>query len=140
MPKFEKILVGIDGSERSYKAASYAAELAGKYGAKVTLMYVASSSTYTDRFSAKPTYVPKEDILAGEIFDPAKKMLDDKGVTFEIAMELGNPAQLLLDRSKQDFDLVVVGAKGVSGIQGFLMGSVSSRVVQHSQVPVMVVP
>ncbi len=140
MPAFKKILVGIDGSERSYKAASYAAELAAKYDAKVTLMYVASSSTYSDRFAAKPTYVPNEDILTGEIFDPAKRILEEKGVAFDTAMELGNPAQLLLDRSKQDYDLIVVGAKGVSGIQGFLMGSVSSRVVQHSQVPVLVVP
>ncbi len=140
MPEFKKILVGIDGSERSYKAASYAAELAANYGAKVTLMFVASSSTYYDRFSAKPTYVPNEDILAGEIFNPAKKTMEEKGIAFETVVELGNPAQLLLERSKNDYDLVVVGAKGVSGVQGFLIGSVSERIVQHSEVPVLIVP
>jgi nucleotide-binding universal stress UspA family protein len=117
MPPIKKILVGIDGSEGSYRAASYAAELAAHYGATVTLMFVALDSIYTDRFISKPTYVPNEDILAGEMFKRAG-----------------------LKRSKNGYDLVVVGARGVSGIQEFLLGSVSSRIVEHSEVPVMVVP
>ncbi len=140
MPAIKKILVGIDGSEGSYRAAGYAAELAAHYEATVTLMFVATDSIYTDRFISKPTYVPSEDILAGEMFNRAGKIMDEQKVAFDTVVEMGNPAQLLLNRSKKGYDLVVVGATGVSGVQEFLLGSVSSRTVQHSEVPVLVVP
>ena len=39
-----------------------------------------------------------------------------------------------------EYDLVVIGTRGLSAIRGFIMGSVSSQVSQHSKVPVVVVP
>ncbi len=137
MSAIKKILVGIDGSERSYRAASYAADLAATYGAKVTLMFVASSIIYYNRFDKEPIIVPDTDI--DRIFDPARRSMEEKGVAFDTVVETGDPAIMLVDRSKDGYDLVVVGAKGVTRLHGLVIGSVSSHTVNHSEVPVLVV-
>ncbi len=139
MTEIKKILLGIDGSEGSYKAANYAADIAARAGATVTLMFVVSDQ-YTDRFNAKPTYTPKEEIMTGDRFNRAKAIMDEKKVTIDTVVEMGNPAQKILAQGERGYDLIVLGTRGLSAVREFMMGSVSSRVVQHSKVPVLVVP
>ena len=90
MTEIKKILLGIDGSDGSYKAAGYAAELAARTGATVTLMFVVSDQ-YTDRFIAKPTYTPNEEIMVGTRFNRAKAIMEEKHVTYDTVVEMGNP-------------------------------------------------
>ena len=70
-----KILVGIDGSEASQKAARFAANLASFYGAKVTLMYVAPHSIDT-KMSARLTYSASKTIDVDHKLDEAEKIMD----------------------------------------------------------------
>jgi nucleotide-binding universal stress UspA family protein len=135
----KKILVGIDGSEGSLKAASYAADLASLYGATITLMYVAPNSVDV-RSSGKATYVPNKTITVGDKFDLARNIMDKKKVAYDIVAKMGNAAQILVKQSENDYNLLVVGKRGISGIHLLLMGSVSSHIVRHSKVPTLIVP
>jgi nucleotide-binding universal stress UspA family protein len=72
--------------------------------------------------------------------DRAEKMFKEAGVDFDTDIEFGNAAEKILMVSERGYDLVVVGSRGLSAVRGFLMGSVSSQVSQHSKVPVAVVP
>jgi nucleotide-binding universal stress UspA family protein len=53
-------------------------------------------------------------------------------------VEHGNPAHIIIEMSK-DYDLIVVGTLGRSGISKLLMGSVSEKVVRFAECPVLVV-
>lgn len=139
MYTIKKILLGIDGSEDSYKAASFAAELAEKLGASVTMIYVASDK-YTGGFIAKPTYTTGENVLVGDKFDRAKKYLQDRNVPFDTRVELGDPAEVILAIAAKGYNAIVVGTRGLTGFREMMMGSVSQKIVQSSRIPVLVVP
>jgi nucleotide-binding universal stress UspA family protein len=139
MSAIKKILLGIDGSEDSYHAAGFAAALAERLEASVTLIYVVSDK-YTDGFIAKPTYTSGENILVGDRFDRPKKLLQDRGVRFDTRVEMGDPAGMILSVASEGYDAIVVGTRGLSGFREMVMGSVSQKIVQNSKVPVLVVP
>ncbi len=98
------------------------------------------SDQYTDRFIAKPTYTPNEEIMAGNRFDRPKRYMEGLGVPHDTLVEMGNPAQMILATGEKGYDLIVLGTRGLSAVKEFMLGSVSSRVVQHSKIPVLIVP
>ncbi|MCG3774585.1 MAG: putative universal stress protein [Nitrospira sp.] len=68
------------------------------------------------------------------------KKLVKAGFTAEPLCYLGNPAEEIIKAaSRQKVDLIVMGAKGLGAIARFLLGSVSTRVVQHATSSVLVV-
>ncbi|MDW5563615.1 MAG: universal stress protein [Methanomassiliicoccus sp.] len=139
MYAIKRILLGIDGSEDSYKAASFTAALAEKLGASVTLIYIASDK-YTGSFAAKPTYTTGDNVLAGDRFDRAKEYLQERNVPFDTIVELGDPAEVILSTAAGRYDAIVVGTRGLTGFREMVMGSVSQKIVQNSKIPVLVVP
>ncbi|HXC66594.1 MAG TPA: universal stress protein, partial [Nitrospiraceae bacterium] len=62
------------------------------------------------------------------------------GFAAEPVCQLGRPAEEIMEvASKHKADLIVMGAKGLDAISRFLLGSVSTRVVQHANCSVLVV-
>ena len=139
MTTFKRILVGVDGSDNSLRAAQKAAELASVFKAEVVLLHVIqpAESAY---FNGMPTSEGAERAKGEERLYRAKEVCEEEGLHPELKVRLGNPAEIILDLSDEGFDLVVVGNRGISALVRFLMGSVSSRVVSYSKIPVMVVP
>jgi nucleotide-binding universal stress UspA family protein len=70
----------------------------------------------------------------------AESTMDAAGVKYDHDIEFGHAAEKILMVSERGYDLVVLGTRGLSAVRGFMMGSVSSQVSQHSKVPVVVVP
>ncbi|MGD0818033.1 MAG: universal stress protein [Methanomassiliicoccales archaeon] len=140
MTDVKRILVGIDGSSNSNRAASFAAEMASKLGASVTLLFVVAPSDH-DMLAGKSTSMDEGKSGFGEQrLKKADSILTDAGVNFDTEIEFGHAAEKILMVSERGYDLVVIGTRGLSAVRGFLMGSVSSQVSQHSKVPVVVVP
>lgn len=135
----KKILVGVDGSENSMRAVEYTAVQAEKFDAHITLLLAIAPSD-TAIFSGKGTYMPKETNIVEGRLKKAKEILKKRGIDYDQAMEFGQPANVILTYSQQGYDTIVLGSRGLSGVKGFLMGSVSSKVVHHSEVPVTIVP
>lgn len=72
--------------------------------------------------------------------DMAKDKLGNYAGDVEYLEETGNPAELILDACKEKgCDTIVIGSRGLSGVEEFLLGSVSSKVSQYAKVPVVVV-
>lgn len=131
------VVVGVDGSEGSQRALRWAAEEAGVRGAGLRVVYVWSYLNQTGK-TFDPTY--------GE--DDARRLLDEAvaaagipagGIDVERKIVCDLPARGLLD-SVADADLLVVGARGIGGFRGLLLGSVSQQVAQHAPCPVVIVP
>jgi nucleotide-binding universal stress UspA family protein len=74
------------------------------------------------------------------LVDQSVRTLIEAGFTAEPVCQLGRPAEEIMKiASSHDADLIVMGAKGLGAIAQFLLGSVSTRVVQHATGSVLVV-
>jgi nucleotide-binding universal stress UspA family protein len=82
----------------------------------------------------------KEKDTGRRLVEQSAQKLIEAGFTAEVLCQHGNPAEKILQvASKQHADLIVMGAKGLAAIDRFLLGSVSTRVVQHANSSVLVV-
>ncbi|MEU8887160.1 universal stress protein [Streptomyces sp. NPDC048442] len=133
-----RIVVGVDGSEQSVRALQWAATQAGLTGAELDVVTAWEFPTWGGLIPENATYDPEKQaahILAATV----NKALAVHAATSATCHTVkGNAAEALLNRSK-GADLLVIGARGHTGLRATVMGSVSLHVVQHSSVPVTVV-
>ena len=130
------VVVGVDGSEEAGLALTWAAEEAKLRGARLRVVHVWS---YLNQAGAAfdPAYGEDD---ARRLLDGAVDALGEAGgIDIERLTVNDLPARGLLD-SAQDADLLVVGARGMGGFRGLLLGSVSQQVAQHAPCPVVIVP
>ncbi len=137
---FTRILYATDGSEHAQKALEYVLELARMHGAEVILLH--AFPPVSDLIGAPY----RESYLAG-CFAAGTDLLDEvedslKAADIPVVRELleGPAAEAILRVAEiRDCDLIVLGARGLSNLQGLLLGSVSHKVIQHANCPVLVV-
>jgi nucleotide-binding universal stress UspA family protein len=139
MTAFKRILVGVDGSDNSLRAVQKAAEIASIFHAEISLLNVIQPGE-SGYYTGMPTTDVAERVKGEDKLYRAKIACEEAGLTPELKVMLGNPAEVILDLSEKGYDLVVVGTRGIGALARFIMGSVSIRVVQFSKTPVMVVP
>jgi nucleotide-binding universal stress UspA family protein len=130
------ITVGVDGSEGAQRALRWACEEARLRGAVVRVVHAWS---YLDQHGGRfDAHYGEADAL--RVIDDAIVALgvDGERVEFEQLAPNDLPARALLDAAAGS-DLVVVGARGIGGFKGLLLGSVSQQVAQHAPCPVVIV-
>lgn len=136
------VVVAVDGSEASQNAVRWAANTANKRGVPLRL---AASYTMPQFLYAEGMVPPQElfDELQSETMDVIEAA---RVVAHEIAPDIkigyviaeGSPIDMLLDMSS-DVTMIVMGSRGLGGLSGMVMGSVSAAVVSHADCPVVVV-
>ncbi len=143
---YKKILVPLDGSTPSLEAAKHAVKIAASFSAQVTFFHVQNSlESYLSlphAFATETYNQLREEMKAqGEtILEDAIKEVGAQGVNIDKKLLSGDPAKQIIEESKEgQYDLVVMGSRGLSGVQDFLMGSVSSRVSKHAPCAVLIV-
>lgn len=130
-PEVSKILVAVDGSKASQKAAEHAAIIAKKTDAKVTLLYVQESSL----FRMRPE-LSRE--IGNRILSSVANLF--KGAKVEQRLESGDAAKVIADvANEENYDVIVMGNKGHSSVRRFLLGSVSDHVVHYANEAVLIV-
>ena len=138
--EFKKILVGIDGSENSKRAAMAAANLAELFKGSVTLVSVVKPGEYSLAVEDN-AFLENLKEFHMDLAQAASDDIKREGIEIETKIELGTPWRELTRLAKDgQYDLIVVGSRGVGQVAEFLVGSNSTRVVQHASVPVLVVP
>jgi len=137
---FEKILVPLDGSERSLNALEKAIQIAKKFDGKITLINVYSVSSFRMTPSQVFAYVVEIRKSGESILAEGKKIAFDKGIQVETLLKEGHIVEEILQKARDgNFDLIVMGARGISKIKEILLGSVSHGVTTHAPCPVLVV-
>ncbi len=140
---FNKILVATDGSQYSDKALEYAVNIAKVFGAKLYIIHVVEEDKVALASSAIPITTNIIDDLVrigNEILSRAREYARSRGIDAEVILARGNAADKILETAdKINADLIIVGSRGLKGLARFLLGSVSERVVRHSNKPVLVV-
>ena len=144
MTEIKLIIVGVDGSDSSKAALHWAYDEAAHHGAALTAL----STWHVPTLPTSPPYeaMPTEEYMhtprraALELLERLTAELDGRtpAVDLRTSVEEGNPAKVLIDRSKEA-DLLVVGSRGHGGFAGMLLGSVSQHLVAHADCPVVVV-
>jgi nucleotide-binding universal stress UspA family protein len=128
---FKKILVPVDGSEQSFKATEFAADLANPYDATIHLLHVFKLSVIpvglgdyvmTDRVELQA--------LGNKIITIADEKARKKDVKqIETAVVEGDPSERIINYAKDhDVDIIVIGSRGLGTFKGLLLGSVSNKV------------
>lgn len=142
---YGKILVPIDGSETSIRALDHAVELAKIHGSKIELISVIDDLKLP--FGAQFSIWAKEshERLTRTILESLnKEMVRVKETSSEVEIDAsiheGDPADTIVKiATEEDYDLIVMGKKGLNLIEEFVMGSVTRKVVKQSEVTVIVV-
>ncbi len=134
------ILVAVDGSEYSDKAVQYACAMGPLLNAEVILLHVVpmlvSATPYHDTQSDQPFLALQK--VGEDILDRAKKIADTCPVTDLI--DHGDPAARIIEIAKErDVDLIIMGSRGLSGIKRLFVGSISDKVANSAECPVMIV-
>ncbi len=151
---FKKILVPLDGSDHSMRALDIAVEIAKKFGGKITLIHVYS-------VSVRPVVVPEPATFAlgiplmtpseyskvaeavkeagARILAEGVKRAKAEGVEVETMLREGHTVHEIVKAAREgEFNLIVMGARGLSRIKEIILGSVSEGVVRNAPCPVLV--
>jgi len=144
-----KILVPIDGSKMSHKAAKYAVELAKQAGASLTLLSVIDKRFLVEQTvsaSASPTHVKEsiEDYLkqsAQASADEIEKVCKRNRIQSKTVIRTGHPVEEIVNEARRSkADLIVMGSHGKSALRAAVLGSVTYGVIhKDTKIPVLIV-
>jgi len=135
---YEKILVPVDGSENCDTALREATKIAKMSGGKITVMHVYPgwSTFIVDSKEALPEILKND---ATNILLKAKKQARAEGFEVETLLLDGDAVQQIVKTANdKHFDLIVMGARGVSKLTELFLGSVSSGVLKNASCPVLI--
>jgi nucleotide-binding universal stress UspA family protein len=153
---FERILVPLDGSEHSKRALEKATQIAKKFGGSITLIHVYSVSVQP-MLLPEPTTMGSPGIpfltvaeisrmteatreAGNRILSDGEDKVKAEKVKVEKKLIEGHAVQEIVRIAKEgNFDLIVMGARGLSKIREMFLGSVSDGVIHHALCPVLVV-
>ena len=142
---FQKILLCSDGSDRSLTAAMAAVELAKTYKAQLTLLNVCQVPSIEAPFPGAPSFSGHAiDVYVADMHNAVIRrtlpLIKQADLSCEILEENGNPADIIARiANQQEFDLVVLGSRGVSSDKAETLGSVCHRVIHDAFCPVLIV-
>ena len=142
---FGKILMATDGSHFALHAAEYGADIAKRYDAEVTLLYVAEmppiigippSDERIEQTRQELSAHGKEALLR------THRIFEDAGVQPIDELEFGSAVPAILERARGgDYELLVIGSRGAGtgAIEQILIGSVAEGILHGAPCPVLMV-
>ncbi|MFZ9345507.1 MAG: universal stress protein [Burkholderiaceae bacterium] len=139
-----RIAIAVDGSENSLRAVREAVTVSNalKQTPELLLLNVHLSALISPVAKGIDRHQIEQymDQIAEEELKDAKKILAEAGLSFTVIKGHGEVAATILDIvKKQNLNLLVVGGKGRSSISDLILGSVTTKLISHSPVPVLVV-
>jgi nucleotide-binding universal stress UspA family protein len=137
---YDEILVPTDGSPAAEAALDHAIDLASTYGARLHALYIVDAAAFSSVEAGAELVV---DALEEEGQRAVERVHDagaEAGVDVVASVQSGSASKSILRYvDDNDVDLVVMGTHGRRGVERFLLGSVTERVVRSADVPVMTV-
>ncbi|MER5373312.1 universal stress protein [Streptomyces sp. NPDC002553] len=133
------VVVGLDGSAESRAAAEWAAGEAKRRSLPLKLVHVVEAvpePMALAQFLGAETRPQRSERLLREVVEGLRER--HPGLDVAVEQTPGRPAEELT-REAEDAELVVLGSRGLSGIGGFLLGSVGQAVVTRTRQPVILV-
>lgn len=144
---FQRILLATDGSPNSIRAAQKARDLALLIpDASVTVMHVLpltpelTMELQKELESQEFTFEEALKEKAGPVFKRTLSNMGENNLEIHTLLETGHPAERIAEAANSgNYDLVVIGSRGLGDLQEILLGSVSEKVCHHAHIPVLIV-
>jgi nucleotide-binding universal stress UspA family protein len=150
---YDHILFPTDGSDGSEAAIAHVREMAEAFDATVHVLHVVDTRQFTlgmggNYISGPKGYAkdrPSTEDRMRELEERARPYVEELAADFDgidtvSAVRAGNPHKVILEYiDENDIDLVVMGTEGRTGVERYLLGSVSEKVVRLSDPPVVTV-
>lgn len=138
--KTTRILLPVDGSRHSDAAADYAVDMARTFGAEVLLLTcrrpVPNELGVPNTEKVLEHYTQEADAIIA----PYRERLSTAKVSVRERIIGGSPGEVIADVAKAEAcDLIIMGSKGKSDLEGLLLGSVTHKVLHTAHCPVLVV-
>lgn len=137
----KKILVPVDGSDNSKRALIEAKKLAEYTGGEVTIFTVVENLNRYPSIGNPPIasdYLPESD--SKEVLKDSLTLFEDFQGEVNTKLTKGNPAdEILREAESGEYDLILMGSRGLGAFSRAILGSVCNKVLNHSEVTVSIV-
>ena len=137
---YQKILLAADGSNHSIRAASEVIKIASlNETATVTVVLVADYSQAKSDVLHSGSSV-ELDMKRRRKLLPVEELLRNANINYRVEILHGVPGPSIVEfANKQNYELLVIGIRGLNSLQEMVLGSVSHKVVKRAECPVMIV-
>ncbi len=134
-----KILVGYDGSDSSKQALEFALDLAGKYGSEMHVLAVSRPPDFGTEVETE-AIIEKSQRHFNQILQPLKSRLAGGALSTFFTVAVGHPAEQIVRYAETSgIDHIVVGHRGHTLFDRWLIGSVARQVIAYAHCGVTVV-
>jgi len=142
----KRILTPIDRSGYKEKILAYAISLGKAWGAELTAIHVIDPGRGVPGGRVKEKERVREEeakreaeILLVQLIDPLARK-EGVNIRKEVVEESDSVAKSIIDYAKKnDMDVIVIGTKGMTAVEGFFLGSVANNVIHHAHCPVFAI-
>lgn len=141
----KRILVALDGSDSSFRAANFAIRIAKQENAEIIFMHAVVNPPYVEYKGAGLVivhYLEEAKRHAQMWYKSVGDMASRQGIKFsaDTILDVASVADSIVNYAdSKKADLIVIGTKGRTGLKRFLLGSVATGVVAHAKCSVLVV-
>ena len=136
---YERVLHPTDGSDAADAAAADAMELADRYDAPLHVLYVVDVTVGHATDAHAGQVVEELESIGREHVESVTERARQAGVDVTSEIQEGTPATTIVETTEPG-DVVVMGTHGRSGLDRYLVGSTTEKVIRSVDVPVLTVP
>ena len=136
----KKILVPVDGSDHAEKALAYALELAEICDADVEVLTVVPEVVNDPDWMRDYTEKMREN--GEEVLSKALRKVGEEKPSIRVSKRLEEgftDLKILEVADEGEFDIIIMGSRGLGAVKRLILGSVSNKVVNQSEIPVLIV-
>jgi len=136
---FENILVAVDGSKHSDAAFDVALDIAQKYGSQLFVLHVFQGGTGVGTLVSSTD----EDVnrsIGQQVLNSYEETAKERGLqNVDILLQEGDAAKRIMETANEiKCGLLILGSRGKGGFKDLLLGSVSHKVTNHAECPVLI--
>jgi len=139
---FNRILVAIDGSTMSKKALKSAIQFGKERYSNIGVIHVEKNLQIPEGMtneSIDELYSTLRE-EGNEVINYAISLAEEEGIDVNTQLVFGDPAFQIVRKAKEgNYQLIIMGSRGLGGIKGLMLGSVSQKVSQLSHCPVLII-
>src|SRR5215207_6179052 len=136
---FENILVAVDGSKHSDAAFDVAMDIAQKYGSQLFVLHVFPGGTGS-RTLVSSSEEDDNRSIGQQILNSYEAVVKESGLqNVRMLLEMGDAAQRIMETASEvKCELLLLGSQGRGGFKELLLGSVSHKITNHADCPVLI--